>query len=282
MSNPHIRAQYPYQNDTERYPDSNTATHAASRPENGPRAGLERQAAEDDRLYRAARSDLRVDDEPPASYPPDEREFIPRHGRDSGHAAAALSASYPARNGTRPSYAESAGTHARDDAHARSDPWRQEAAGSDATGSHTLANVPPRIWAAGRRQQDLEMWQATVDRHREDRASPLTTVPIRDRRGPKGYVRSDERIREEICERLVRDPRLDVGEVMVDVKDGRVLLSGAVPDRRMKHVVEDIADDCWGVQDIDNRLRVIRPEQQESPSAPSVWRNRLGALTNET
>jgi hypothetical protein len=32
-------------------------------------------------------------------------------------------------------------------------------------------------------------------------------------RGPKGYKRSDERIREDINERLTRDPQVDAGEI---------------------------------------------------------------------
>jgi hypothetical protein len=105
--------------------------------------------------------------------------------------------------------------------------------------------------------------------------TPAPTAPGRDRRGPKGYVRSDERIRDEICERLFRESRLEVSDVCVEVKDGEVLITGSVPERPMKHAVEDIAADCWGVKDIDNRLRVVRCERRHSEAAPSVWRNRL-------
>jgi uncharacterized protein len=86
-------------------------------------------------------------------------------------------------------------------------------------------------------------------------------------RAPEGYRRSDERIREEICQRLARpfgrfdaselaDERLDVSDVTVSVDGGRVTLEGTVPERRMKHCIEDLVDACPGVQDIDNRIRV--------------------------
>jgi len=78
------------------------------------------------------------------------------------------------------------------------------------------------------------------------------------RPGPWNYERSDERIREDVCERLWRDERLDVGDVSVDVKDGVVTLEGQVTDRRMKHAIEDIAAHCGGVQDVENRIRVNR------------------------
>jgi hypothetical protein len=76
------------------------------------------------------------------------------------------------------------------------------------------------------------------------------------RPGPKGYQRSDERLREDISERLMQAYHIDSSEVTVDVRGGKVLLEGTVPDRRMKHAIEDMVDACPCVQDIDNRIRV--------------------------
>jgi BON domain len=75
-------------------------------------------------------------------------------------------------------------------------------------------------------------------------------------RGPKGYQRSDERLKEDISERLMEAWHIDSSEVSVDVRGGKVMLDGVVPDRRMKHAIEDLVDACPGVQDIDNRVRV--------------------------
>jgi hypothetical protein len=75
-------------------------------------------------------------------------------------------------------------------------------------------------------------------------------------RGPKGYQRSDERIREDICERLMGAYYIDSSEVTVSVKNGKVLLEGSVPDRNMKHSIENIVDSCLGVVDIENHVRV--------------------------
>ncbi|MCJ9708129.1 BON domain-containing protein [Bordetella hinzii] len=71
---------------------------------------------------------------------------------------------------------------------------------------------------------------------------------------PKGYTRSDERVREMVCERLAHSG-LDVSDVEVSVSDGQVTLQGTVPDRRTKHAVEDCVDDCAGVKEIENRVR---------------------------
>ena len=77
------------------------------------------------------------------------------------------------------------------------------------------------------------------------------------RRGPKNYRRSDERIREDICERLMQSD-VDASDVTVSVADGKVILEGTVPERHMKHRIEDIAEGSFGVTDVDNNLRVSR------------------------
>lgn len=79
---------------------------------------------------------------------------------------------------------------------------------------------------------------------------------LRARRGPKNYTRSDERINELICEGVIQDLSIDVSDVSIEVEDGRVTLNGTVPHRQMKHAIEDVVDQCWGVQEIENKLRV--------------------------
>lgn len=77
-----------------------------------------------------------------------------------------------------------------------------------------------------------------------------------ERRGPKGYVRSDERLYDDICVRLSDEGWLELDEVEVQVSDGRVVLDGEVRNRASKYTIEDIADGVWGVKEVDNRLRV--------------------------
>ncbi|WP_454712013.1 BON domain-containing protein [Cupriavidus nantongensis] len=81
----------------------------------------------------------------------------------------------------------------------------------------------------------------------------------RDRVGPKGYQRSDERIREDICERLAHARHVDVRDVEVEVQGGVVRLTGNVRDRRQKYCIEDIVDDVFGVQEIHNAVRLGAP-----------------------
>ena len=78
------------------------------------------------------------------------------------------------------------------------------------------------------------------------------------RTGPKGYQRSDERIREDLCERLAMSGRVDVREVEVAVASGVVTLSGTVQDRQQKYRIEDMAEEVFGVKDVHNEIRVTR------------------------
>lgn len=96
------------------------------------------------------------------------------------------------------------------------------------------------------------------------------------RRTPKGYTRPDSRIQDDLCDRLYHRDDLDVSEVSIDVRDGTVYLEGSTPDRRMKHDIEDLAEQCIGVHDVDNRIRVVRgrdlPDTQGTTSEPGLAR----------
>jgi hypothetical protein len=77
-------------------------------------------------------------------------------------------------------------------------------------------------------------------------------------RGPKGYTRTDERIREDVCDRLSMDDDVDATDITVEVQNGEVTLSGTVATRSMKHQAEDLAEDAAGVKDVHNQLRVTK------------------------
>lgn len=81
-------------------------------------------------------------------------------------------------------------------------------------------------------------------------------------RGPKNYRRSDDAIRDDVCERLTMDHDVDATDVEVNVHEAVVTLTGTVTDRQTKRLAEDIADSVRGVKDVNNELRVARAEQQ--------------------
>jgi hypothetical protein len=109
---------------------------------------------------------------------------------------------------------------------------------------------PPARWARGESRGVYE---------REDRgpidwlAEKLSTRG----RGPKGYKRSDERIHDDVCERIARSG-IDASEVEVKVERAEVTLAGTVHSRADKWRLEDVADDVYGVDDVHNHLRVER------------------------
>ncbi|HTO74959.1 MAG TPA: BON domain-containing protein [Thermoanaerobaculia bacterium] len=74
--------------------------------------------------------------------------------------------------------------------------------------------------------------------------------------GPKGYSRSDDRIREDICDELTLHPDVDPSRVTVDVRDGEVTLEGAVEAVWTRQLVDGIASECVGVRQVHNRLRI--------------------------
>lgn len=86
-------------------------------------------------------------------------------------------------------------------------------------------------------------------------------------RGPKNYVRSDERVREDIAERLTFDPQIDAGDIVIDVRDGLVVLTGSVDRRQTRYRVEDLVSSCPGVREVDNRLGIAPAQTQDSGDA---------------
>ena len=84
-------------------------------------------------------------------------------------------------------------------------------------------------------------------------------------RGPKGYRRSDERIKEDVNDRL-SEGYLDASDVEVSVSNAEVTLTGTVNSRRDKRQAEDIAESVSGVTNVENRLRV---KQQSGSQAYS-------------
>jgi len=79
-------------------------------------------------------------------------------------------------------------------------------------------------------------------------------------KGPKGYQRSDERIREDVCERLTHHPEIDASEIDVKVNNGEVTLTGTVDERQAKRMSEDLVESISGVKDVHNQIRVRERE----------------------
>ncbi|HZH17257.1 MAG TPA: BON domain-containing protein [Archangium sp.] len=106
-------------------------------------------------------------------------------------------------------------------------------------------------------------YDATLDRMEGQRRGPA--------RPPRGYQRADDRIREDVCERLMEGP-VDVGDVEVTVSNGEVTLSGTVEERWQKRAIEDLAGNVRGVHDVHNRVRVRPMGMEDKPMAQEAAR----------
>ena len=137
---------------------------------------------------------------------------------------------------------------------------RGERVGRDVErGQLRLKRPRARAMAAREQREDFDRWSAT---------SPGAERPNYYGRGPKDYRRSDERIREEIADRMTDDWTLDASDITVAVTDGEVTLSGTVSSREQKRRAEDVAERVSGVRDVSNHLRVARGWSGGTPETP--------------
>lgn len=95
-------------------------------------------------------------------------------------------------------------------------------------------------------------------------------------RGPRNYRRSDERIRDDINDRLTDSDWLDASDVDVTVVAGEVTLTGTVESRHAKRLAEDLAESVSGVINVQNGLRVRRG-WEVGMGSPAVNTDAVGA-----
>ncbi|WP_438030589.1 BON domain-containing protein [Sorangium sp. So ce233] len=74
--------------------------------------------------------------------------------------------------------------------------------------------------------------------------------------GEEGGERSDEQIREDVCELLGEHDQLDIADIEVEVREAEVRLSGTVDSDVLKEMAEEVAGGVSGVKRIVNALRV--------------------------
>jgi hypothetical protein len=123
-----------------------------------------------------------------------------------------------------------------------------------------MRNRPPshEVWRG--RDENYDFWGQERHPHGEHPSLWQRVKGVFSGKGPKNYVRSDERIREDVCEHLSYHPYVDASDIEVIVRDGEVTLTGTVEARMVKRAAEECADHVRGVKDIHNHLRV-RPSQ---------------------
>lgn len=94
-------------------------------------------------------------------------------------------------------------------------------------------------------------------------------------RGPKGYRRSDERVHDEVCERMARSG-MNATDIEVEVENGEVTLSGYAESREDKRRLEDLAEDVFGVDEVHNHVRIRRGEQMGTSTSMTAGTGTTG------
>jgi osmotically-inducible protein OsmY len=118
---------------------------------------------------------------------------------------------------------------------------------------------------------EIRSWLGDEEAERRHRRMDEMRRGIYAGRGPRGYRRSDERIREDVNERFTDDWRVDASDIEVSVDNGVVTLAGRVGSRAEKRRAEDVAESVSGVTDVSNQLRV-GPSVPFTTEAPEMAR----------
>jgi hypothetical protein len=160
--------------------------------------------------------------------------------------------------------------------HYSSRPSRTQTRGAEGfyTGGENPNDVDERTREYGERPHGLGNFESNYGLASSEprRVDTQSLQAQRDHRGkgPKGYQRTDERLRERLCEVLTDDPRIDATDIDVHVQGGEITLTGFVDSRRTKFLVEELVANTCDTE-VTNRLQVRRPE--DSPEARETARD---------
>ena len=121
----------------------------------------------------------------------------------------------------------------------------------------------------------LEFHGRQLSRSREPETEPTHRPGYRGR-GPKGYRRSDETIKEDVSEALYRSSEVDASHIEVSVSSGIVTLKGFVNDRNQKKMAERAVENLAGIDDVFNDLRVKNSVDTKSDSRFGLTNNITG------
>lgn len=126
--------------------------------------------------------------------------------------------------------------------------------GGDATDAVTVTVIDGDATLGGRVELLRDAWRA------EEIAGEVAgIVSVRDRSKVDDHQRTDGAIADELSRRIAGDPALSSAGVRVDVRQGRAIFSGTIPDARLRFAARAIAGETEGVVAFEDRL--------ESPAA---------------
>jgi BON domain len=195
------------------------------------------------------------------NYPPDEQSFSPRGGRQGSD----FYGSQPEYRGSENDLSRRSMGYGGEYGGTRggssfNDRWQNSYGEASDYGREQSERSPEQWgtgeWGAQDQGRDNERWWNEMSGRPGGDMYSTRTGSFRGR-GPRGYRRSDERIREDVCECLTEDDRIDATNIQVAVNECEVTLTGSVNSREEKRRAEDRIEQLSGVKDVHNSLRVV-------------------------
>lgn len=151
--------------------------------------------------------------------------------------------------------------------------------------NYYLGRIPPEIRDYGNIDLDQRYYTDGSDRYyrneeiRQGRGLPPNNYQLKDShpyknndfygerkrnyswgphrgKGPKNYIRSMERVREDASDRLTEDPFVDASKIEIWIKDNDLILSGTVETKFEKRRAEHLVESVPGAKHVQNNLRV--------------------------
>jgi len=149
-------------------------------------------------------------------------------------------------------------------------------------GDYSRNNDRDRNWW-DRTSDEVASWFGDDDAERRRRRDRMYENDHRGK-GPKGYQRSDERIKDDLQDNLYNDSYIDASDMEVMVNNGKVTLSGSVESKWAKRRAEDMAEVITGVTDVQNNLTIKSKNTNDyySHSGGNMTSNTSHKTTNES
>jgi osmotically-inducible protein OsmY len=97
-------------------------------------------------------------------------------------------------------------------------------------------------------------------------------------RGPQGFRRTDETLKEDVSEALYRCTDVDASEILIEVSLGKVTMKGFVEDVVQKDAAVKAIENLAGIEEVYNEIRVRGhySADQDKPSKYGLMNNITG------
>jgi osmotically-inducible protein OsmY len=176
--------------------------------------------------------------------------------------------------------------------------WRGNDRSTGAGARTGAGRVGQSSWGASEHDEDTysqgfqgsqdQSWRASEGQYYGEGSlgSSYNSDRISDRghfgKGPKGWKRSDDRIKEDVCETLARNSRIDASDIDVKVEDACVTLSGTVESKEIKRAAEMAIENLSGVDDVRNEIKVKKMGERGMDSTIHASSSGASASTGST